>query len=308
MMESILIDGLVKAYGRREVLHGIDLSVPAGGIFGLIGPNGAGKTTIMRCLLDVIRPSAGTLSVLGRSPREAGPALRRRIGYLPGDLVLEGRTTGRRLLRHYAELGGPVRPGRAETLAERLGVDLDAQVRRLSKGNKQKIGLIQALMHEPELLVLDEPTSGLDPLMQREFLLLLREATARGQTVFLSSHMLSQVQQAADSVAILRDGRIALVAGVESLRETARRRVRIAVSSDDEPALRGILGRLDGLRDRAVVPGTAGDAGTTIATATVEGPVGPLVRALAGIDVVDLVLEEPDLEEAVLTLYGGERS
>lgn len=214
MAQAISTRSLTKKFGRREVLHGVDFVVESGSVFGVIGPNGAGKTTTMRCLLDIIRPTSGEVRVLGKDPRLGGPELRRRIGYLPGELFLEGRVTGRKLLSHYEAISGPVPPGRIDALAERLGLDLDRHTRKLSKGNKQKLGLVQAFMHHPELLVLDEPTSGLDPLVQQEFHAMVREAQHQGQTIFLSSHVLSEVQQTADTVAILRDGRISAVESV----------------------------------------------------------------------------------------------
>ncbi|MGL3805381.1 ABC transporter ATP-binding protein [Paeniglutamicibacter sp. R2-26] len=304
MDPAIDVTGLRKKFGGREVLHSIDFSVRAGSIFGVIGPNGAGKTTTMRCLLDIIRPSGGHIAVLGQDPVAGGPGLRRRIGYLPGELVLEGRTTGRKILEHFAAISGPVKPGAIEELAGRLGLDLDNQARRLSKGNKQKLGIVQAFMHEPELLVLDEPTSGLDPLMQREFLALVREAKDRGQTVFLSSHVLSEIQQAADEVAILREGSIATVSTVEDLRESAIRRVRVLFPGHDPAGVRelcaGIPG-LHGLEVRQVHDG--GQRGVIEARATIAGTVEPLIYVLSRTRVLDLVIEEPDLEEAVLKLY-----
>ena len=209
MTLAINTRALTKRYGSHTALHGLDLRVERGSVFGLIGPNGAGKTTTLRLLLDIIRPTAGEITVLGENPRAAGAKLRRRIGYIPGELRLEGRIKGGALLKHLAEISGPVPPGSIERLAERLDLDLTRPVRTLSKGNRQKLGLVQAFMHEPELLVLDEPTSGLDPLVQREFLAMLREARQAGQTVLLSSHVLSEVQQAADDVVVLaeRSGR-----------------------------------------------------------------------------------------------------
>lgn len=309
---AIEVQGLTKDFGRHRVLHGLDFTVPTGGVFGVIGPNGAGKTTTMRALLDIIRPTAGRISVLGGNPSTAGPELRRRIGYLPGELVLEGRTTGRRLLEHFAAISGPVAAGAVDGLADRLDVDLDLQVRRLSKGNKQKLGIIQAFMHTPDLLVLDEPTSGLDPLMQQVFLDLVRHARANGQTVFLSSHVLSEIQQAADQVAILRDGRIATISTVEELRATAVRRLRVVVGGLGAPALRSLLESVPGIgtitcapaRDSGRPTHDGGSAPPAEAQATLDGEVAPLLRALARVDVRDLVLEEPDLEAAVLRIYG----
>ncbi|MGM9474675.1 ABC transporter ATP-binding protein [Pseudarthrobacter sp. YS3] len=301
MTAAISARSLTKKFGRREVLHGIDFAVEAGSVFGVIGPNGAGKTTTMRCLLDIIRPSSGEIRVLGVDPRAGGPELRRRIGYLPGELFLEGRVTGRRLLDHYAAISGPVAPGRIDELAERLGLDLDRHTRKLSKGNKQKLGLLQAFMHDPELLVLDEPTSGLDPLVQQEFHAMVREARHKGQTIFLSSHVLSEVQQTADTVAILRDGRIITVESVSALRDAAVRRMRLTaqgISAHDAAAL---LGAVPGVGHVEVLE--SGD-GVTLA-ATLEGDIQPLVRALGMLELKELVLEEPDLEESVLKMYSS---
>lgn len=305
MTHAIVVEGLRKKFGSREVLHGLDFAVEPGTVFGVIGPNGAGKTTTMRCLLDIIRPSAGSISVLGQDPRSAGTALRRRIGYLPGELHLENRTTGRRMLEHFAAISGPVDPKHVSHLAERLNLDLDRQTRKLSKGNKQKLGLLQAFMHQPELLVLDEPTSGLDPLVQQVFHAMVREAVDDGATVFLSSHVLSEVQQAADAVAILRDGEIVTVSTVEALRTAAVRQLRFNSTGTEAHDVGALLARVPGVANVAVRELKAdGHAAPTVeATATLSGQVQPLVQELARLNLTDLVLEEPDLEEAVLKLY-----
>jgi ABC-2 type transport system ATP-binding protein len=295
---------LTKRYGRRTALDGLDLSVAAGTVFGVIGPNGAGKTTTMRLLLDLIRPSSGAASVLGSDPRTGGPALRQRIGYLPGELKLEGRITGRALLASYARISGPIASGRIDALADRLGLELDRQVRTLSKGNKQKLGLVQAFMHTPPLLVLDEPTSGLDPLVQQEFLAMVREARDGGQTVFLSSHVLSEIQQAADDVAILRQGRIITVSSVDKLRQTAVRSVRAGFSGVTAAELTSALSRIPNLTDVAATD----SVGPTELTATVSGDIDAFVKAIARFTIADLAVEEPDLEASVLKLYGMEAS
>jgi len=305
--QAIVVEGLRKKFGQREVLHGLDFAVEPGTVFGVIGPNGAGKTTTMRCLLDIIRPSAGTISVLGQDPRRAGTGLRRRIGYLPGELHLENRTTGRRMLEHFAAISGPVQPKYVNELAERLDLDLDRQTRKLSKGNKQKLGLLQAFMHRPELLVLDEPTSGLDPLVQQEFHAIVREVVDDGATVFLSSHVLSEVQQAADAVAILRDGGIVTISTVEALRNAAVRQLRFNATGAETHDVGALLARVPGVANVVLreLPGDGAAEAAVEATATLSGQVQPLVQELARLNLTDLVLEEPDLEEAVLTLYTG---
>lgn len=303
MTAALETHALTKRYGRRLALDAIDLSVEPGTVFGVIGPNGAGKTTTMRLLLDIIRPTSGSALVLGHDPRQGGVELRRRIGFLPGELRLEGRVTGRALLKHYAEISGPVAPGVVDSLAQRLDLDLSRQVRKLSKGNKQKLGVVQAFMHQPDLLVLDEPTSGLDPLVQQEFLAMVREAKNNGQTVFLSSHVLSEIQQAADSVAILRAGRIVTVSDVDTLRATALRRVTATIADATAAAVRTAFARDPHLAELTI---TAGDS-LTIA-GTLEGDIDPFVKAIAAFTVVDLRVEEPDLEESVLGLYAKESS
>ncbi len=299
MTPAIETRELSKRYGARTALHSLDLTVERGSVFGLIGPNGAGKTTTLRILLDILRPTAGVARVLGEDPRRGGPALRRRIGFVPGELRLEGRVRAGRLLRHYADISGPVAPGRIERLSERLGLDLDRPVRSLSKGNKQKLGLIQAFMHRPELLVLDEPTSGLDPLVQREFLEMVREARNDGQTVLLSSHVLSEIQQAADSVAVLSSGRIVAEGDVESLRLGSVRRIRAAIADATAEEVRRGLDPVRDLADLQVLEGPV-----VRVTGTVQGDIDELVKALAHQRVLELTVEEPDLEESVLRLYG----
>ncbi|MFC5931447.1 ABC transporter ATP-binding protein [Cryobacterium melibiosiphilum] len=291
---------LVKKFGSNLALAGVSFSVPRGSVFGVIGPNGAGKTTTMRALLDIIRVTSGRATVLGTDSRNAGPELRRRIGYLPGELILEGRTSGRRLLQHYVDISGPVPRGMIEQLAGRFGLDLDRPVRKLSKGNKQKLGIVQAFMHQPELLVLDEPTSGLDPLMQQEFLALVSEAREAGQTVFLSSHVISEIQQAADEVAILRAGKIVTIASVEELRQTAIRHLRMMVTGVSPAEIQGLLAGLNGVGNLEC---TLAPTGATEATATLGGEIAPFIQAISTLQLTDLVLEEPDLEESVLRLY-----
>lgn len=299
MSLAVHISALTKRYGSRSALTGLDLTVPAGHVVGLIGPNGAGKTTTLRILLDIIRPTSGQVRVLGADPRRGGPALRRRIGYLPGELRLEGRVRGRALLRHYAELSGPVTPGALEELAERLHCDLDGPVHTLSKGNKQKLGLVQAFLHHPELLVLDEPTSGLDPLVQREFLQLVREARDAGQTVLLSSHVLSEIQQVAEEVAVLNQGQIVAAGPIASLRLHAVRRVRFAVEPADADRAWSACQTVEQLSDLERLPGP-----TPRLQATLQGDPNPLLQVLTGVRVTELTVEEPDLEESVLRLYG----
>ena len=296
-MTPVVTEGLTKDYGPKRALDGLDLEVRAGEIFGFLGPNGAGKTTTIRLLLDVIRPTAGRALVLGEEPGPAGPALRRRIGYLPGEFTADGRQTVRELLEYLGNLRGGVAGSRIRALAERLELDLDSLFRRLSRGNRQKVGVVQALMHEPELLILDEPTTGLDPLKQHDFLALLREARDAGQTVFMSSHVLSEVQHVADRVGIIREGQLVAVEGVEALRERAMRRVRITF---DEPVPVEAFQGLPEVNDLHI-------DGATL-TCRVAGRPDALVKAAARFTVTSLTAEEADLEELFFAYYrsGGE--
>ncbi len=293
--------GLQKKYGKHLAVDGIGLRVEQGSVFGLIGPNGAGKTTTLRMLVDIIRPTAGELKVLGSVPRRSGTGLRRRIGYLPGELKLAERIQGGTLLRHLAQISGPVEPGRIETVAERLGLDLSRPVRALSKGNRQKLGLIQAFMHRPELLILDEPTSGLDPLVQREFLAMVREAREAGQSVLLSSHILTEIQHTADDVAVLAGGKIIAHGDVSSLRLSSVTRLRALLADTTAEAVRPALAALPTLQD---IDAEATASGESVRlSATIRGDVDHVVKALAQFTVRDLTVEEPDLEESILDLY-----
>ncbi|HSK26036.1 MAG TPA: ABC transporter ATP-binding protein [Jiangellales bacterium] len=283
---------LVKSYGRRPALLGLDLRVEAGEVYGFLGPNGAGKTTTIRILLDLIRPTSGAVRVLGLDPARDGVRLRRRLGYLPGDFAADGRQTGRQLLEHLGHLRGGVARGRVDALAERLDLDLTRPVRSLSKGNRQKVGIVQAFMHDPELLVLDEPTSGLDPLMQQTFLDLVRETRAAGRTVFMSSHVLSEVQQAADRAGLVRAGELVTVESVESLRERAPRRVEAQLAS---PVDATGFSRLPDVHDVRV--------DGTVLHCRVDGSPDALVKELARHTVLDLVVDEADLEEIFLGYY-----
>lgn len=253
-------EGLVKDYGKVRALSGVDLQIERGEIFGFLGPNGAGKSTTIRVLLDLIRPSAGRVEVFGESPRAGGPGLRSRIGYLPGELTMSGRKTAGGLLAHLADLRGGAGAEQIGPLAERFGLDLRRPIRGLSKGNKQKVGVVQAFMHRPDLLILDEPTSGLDPLLQHEFLALVVEARDRGATVFMSSHVLSEIEDIAGRVAIIRDGVIVDTGDVRTLRHRAGQLIELTftdpISAEPFEALDGVEDlTLDGRRLRCLLHG-----------------------------------------------------
>jgi ABC-2 type transport system ATP-binding protein len=289
--------GLTKYYGKHRGLAGLDLEVRPGEVYGLLGPNGAGKTTTIRILLDLIRPTSGRATVLGEMPRRGGPALRRRIGYLPGDFTALGGQSARELLTHLGHLRGGVPAERIRVLAGRLDLDLATRIGKLSKGNRQKVGVVQAFMHEPELLILDEPTVGLDPLIQQRFLELVAEARSAGQTVFMSSHILSEVQQCADRVGIVRDGRMVAVEAVETLRRRAVRRVEVHF---DAPVPADAFAGLTDVTDVEL-------AGSVL-RCRLAGRADALVKAIARYGVANLTIEEPDLEELFFVYYHGEEA
>ncbi len=295
MTIPIKAEALTKSYGRRRGLTGLDLDVHEGEVYGFLGPNGAGKTTTIRILLDLIRPTSGRAQLFEQAPRSGGPALRRRVGYLPGDFTVLGGQTGRELLIHLGHLRGGVPPARIDALADRLDLDLSTRIGKLSKGNRQKVGVVQAFMHEPELLILDEPTSGLDPIIQQRFLELVAEARTARQTVFMSSHVLSEVQQSADRVGIIRGGTVVAVEAIDSLRERAVRRVEIQF---DEPVPLETFSGLAGLEDVAV--------DGNVLRCRLTGRADDLVKAAAGFGVTTLKVEEPDLEELFFAYYRGD--
>jgi ABC-2 type transport system ATP-binding protein len=297
----IRTDGLVKDYAsgsrlRRaapvRALAGIDLEVQRGEVFGFLGPNCAGKSTTIRILLDLLRPTGGRAEVLGVSPAEGGPQLRAHVGYLPGELAMAGRRTAGELLTYLAELRGGAGADRIAPLAERFGLDLGRPIRGLSKGNKQKVGVVQAFMHDPDLLILDEPTSGLDPLLQREFLDLVHEARDRGATVFMSSHVLSEVEDVAERVAIIRAGRIVDVDDVRTLRHHAGQAVELTFASPVDPSPFVVL---PGVDDVAV-------DGRTL-TCLLRGEPDALVKEAARHHVTHFSAQDRELEALFLDYY-----
>ncbi len=285
--------GLSKTYGGRvRALAGLDLRVEHGEVFGFLGPNGAGKSTSIRLLLGLIHPTEGRASLLGFDvPRRSVEALGL-VGYLPGDLRLGDRLTGREQLDSLARLRGLATPLR-DALCERFDVILDRPIRELSKGNRQKLGLVQAFMHRPELLVLDEPTSGLDPLLQEEFRALLRETAVDGRTVFLSSHSLDEVQHAADRVGIIRSGRLLDVDSVAALRARALRHVTIVFADGADAE---VLAGISEVRIHERTP-------TLVRLSAPESAMDAVVKAAARSQIVDLVSSPADLEEIFLELY-----
>jgi ABC-2 type transport system ATP-binding protein len=295
---ALLTRGLTKHYGSIPALRGVDLEVRRGETFGFLGPNGSGKTTTIRCMLDLIRPSGGTIRVLGLDPQAEPLAVRARVGYLPGELRLDDNLTAEGVFRFCNRL----RRGRADQayirqLAERLDLDLTTPVKNFSRGNKQKVGLVQALMHRPELLLLDEPTSGLDPLVQQEVHRLIGAACAEGTTVFFSSHVLSEVEHVAERVAILRRGEVVEVADTSTLVHRALRRVRVRFR---RPPDDGVLDHVSGVKVLA-----RDQRGEVLLQ--VSGEMDGLIKALAALEVSDFETERPSLEEVFLAYYEGDR-
>jgi ABC-2 type transport system ATP-binding protein len=295
---AIVTDSLTKDFGPVRAVDALDLEVREGEVFGFLGPNGAGKTTTIRLLLDFLRPTGGEARVLGG--RGGDPEVRRRIGYLPADLHLDPRYTGEDVFAFFGALRGSVDRGRLDQLVDRFGLDAARPLGELSTGNRRKVGIVQAFMARPDLLVLDEPTSGLDPLLQHEFLTLVAETVAEGATVFLSSHVLPEVERVASRVAILRGGRLVTVAGVHELRARARQRVELQLAPGDAADGEAVA-RFRG------VPGVveAASRGDTVEV-TFEGSVDPVLKAAATLSVERITTREADLDEVFLDFYREE--
>ena len=295
-VKAIEIQNLEKFYGKFQALKGVTLEVEEGEILGFLGPNGAGKTTTIRCMLDMIRPQVGTISVLGIDPQEDPVAVRKQVGYLPGELSFDGNLKVSQALRYFGGLRqNNINWKHVEELAERLELDLNFSIKNLSKGNKQKVGVVQALMHQPKLLLMDEPTSGLDPLMQHEVYRLLREARDNGTTVFFSSHIINEVEAIADRVAIIRDGVIVEEAEPEKLGRMEVRRFRVRfqdpVETDAFAAMPDVSKIMRVRRDVYIFQ--------------VEGEIDGFIKSLAEYSVTDIDIERQSLEEIFLTYYAG---
>lgn len=293
---AIHVKNLVKFYGKIQALHGVDLEVKRGEVYGFLGPNGAGKTTAIRCMLDLIRPQGGSISILGINPQKDPEAVKERVGYLPGELHVDENMTAKQIFRYFNRLRGNRSDWSfIEELSERLKLELNIPIKNFSKGNKQKVGIVQALMHKPELLLLDEPTGGLDPLMQQEVLSMLAEAQDSGTTVFFSSHIISEVQAVADRVAIIRDGLIVEVAETATLLHRSMRKVRIRFQ---QPTQADDLLKLPGVKLLSK------DDGQSLLL-EVEGDMDTLIKTLAKYPVNDFETERTSLEEIFLAYYHG---
>jgi len=293
-MSSIIeTDKLTKWYGKYRGIIDVDLAVQQGEIFGFLGPNGAGKTTTIRLLLDLIRPTAGRARVFGLDPIADAVEIHRRVGYLPGEFGLYDRLTGTQTIEYFGNLQGGVDRAFQRDLIERLDLDPSRKFREYSKGNKQKVGLVAALQHKPELLILDEPTSGLDPLIQQDFFDLVREARTEGRTVFLSSHIIDEVERTCDRVAIIREGKLVRVGTVEALRDLSHHEVELQFAGPVPlEAFSGLEGVSHLVREDHIL------------RMRVTGPIGPVVRTAAQFELLDFTSREPSLEETFLAEYG----
>jgi ABC-type multidrug transport system ATPase subunit len=286
---------LTKFYGPARGVLDLDLTVEEGEIFGFLGPNGAGKTTTIRLLLDLIRPTRGHASIFGHDIQTESVAVKRLVGYLPGDLTLWPNLTGGQILTFLGNLRGGVDPHYVARLAERFQLDLAPRFREYSKGNKQKVGLVQAFMHRPRLLILDEPTASLDPLNQQEFFRLTAEARAAGATIFLSSHVLSEVEHICDRVGMLREGTLVRVGAVRDVVAEKQIEVDLTLGVPVDEAVRQVFAALPGVRDLT--------AEATRLHFVVQGALDLVVKAAARYPVVSLISHEPTLEEAFLAYY-----
>ncbi|MGB3411663.1 MAG: ABC transporter ATP-binding protein [Microthrixaceae bacterium] len=292
MTNAIATDRLTKKYRQVTAVDAIDLEVHTAEVFGFLGPNGAGKSTTIRCLLDLAHPSSGTATILGMDSRRDSIEIRRRTGFLPGDLALYPNLTGQEVIDYFAKLRGGVDPAAIAALAERFDADLSRRCGDYSSGNRQKVGLIQAFMHRPELVILDEPSTGLDPLVQEELHHLILETRSEGRTVFLSSHALSEVDRVADRVGIIRKGRLIEVASMDDLKSKAIRRLDLEFGGDVNAEL---LRNVDGVRE---VTGS----GRHFSVAY-EGTVDPVLATVMSMGIVNLQSRDADLEEIFLGYY-----
>ena len=298
MEPAVRLEKLTKYYGAQRGVIDLNLEVMPGEIFGFLGPNGAGKSTTIRILMDLIRPTSGRVTVMGLDAQADSLALRRRVGYIQSDPVLYGNLSGRELIAYIAGLRGGVDQRIVDHLVQRLNCDLSRRIDTLSLGNRQKLVVIQAFMSEPDVLVLDEPTSGLDPLMQEEFERMMDEVKSEGKTIFLSSHMLAEVEDVCDRVGIIRDGRLVAVEDVSALKSKRVRSIEIEFGDRVSP---GDFANLAGVQNMTVSDGSL--------RCDIVGSLDPLFKAAARYEVVNVTTRDPSLEEIFLAYYGvGEGS
>ena len=294
MTPVIETSGLTKLYGTSPGIIDLDLCVEEGEVFGFIGPNGAGKSTSIRVLLNFLFPTEGSGAILGLDIIKGSLEIRRRTGYLPGDLSMYDSMTAREFLTYFANLRKVNTQHVMVSLADRFELDLDRKIKDFSTGNRQKVGVVNAFMHEPELLILDEPTAGLDPLMQQEFQTLINEVRAEGRTVFLSSHILPEVDRIADRVGIVRENRLIAVDSVEAFKAKARSTVTIQFAAPVNESV---------FTDLAEVRSVESRNGGSALTVTISGPLDSVVKEAANHDVLSISTRDSELEEVFLSYY-----
>lgn len=287
---------LTKTYGANRGIRNINLNIEQGEIFGFLGPNGAGKSTTLRTLLGLMAPTSGRAEIFGIDVHKDPMRVLARVGSLPTEFTFDRGVTGRKLVKLFADFRGLRDISFADEIASRLDADLDRPIRKLSRGNKQKIGIVQAMFHRPEVIVLDEPTGGLDPLVQESFIQLLTEARAAGQTIFFSSHVLSEIERIADHVGIIRDGEMVAVERPHDLTRKAHRRVHVRYETPLPPDALGMLERMPGVGKLVV-----SDRDVSF---TLHGDVNETMRLVTAHAMESLDVERPSLEEIFLTFYG----
>jgi ABC-2 type transport system ATP-binding protein len=293
---AVTLTSLTKNYGGSRGVEDVNLRVEQGQVFGFLGPNGAGKTTTIRLLLDFIRPSSGTAQIFGMDSHHDAVAIHKRVGYLSGEMAMDNRLSGRQYLEYTANLRGGVPWSTVQKLIDRLQCETDKKIGYLSRGNKQKVGLVATLMHEPDLLILDEPTSGLDPLIQAEFQTLLREHRAKGKTTFISSHVLGEVQEICDHVGFIREGQLVDVQPLQTLMRRSFKKVRVVLVRPKAKLFDNVKGVTDVQVDGREV------------TCKVIDNFNALLQALSKVSVKDIAIEEASLEDLFLHYYQSQAS
>ncbi len=293
MKPVIKLDNVTKSYGSTVGVQNVDLEVEKGVVFGFLGPNGAGKSTTINMLVDLIRPTQGTISIFGLDCQKDSLAIRERIGFLSGDMALDEKLTGLQQLTYFANIRGGISQKRIIELASLLELNLNRKIKTLSRGNRQKVGLISALMHDPELLILDEPTSGLDPLIQAEFNKIIMDHKKRGKTTFVSSHVLSEIQEICDHVAFVREGKLVDVRHMEGITEGLPKNVRI---TSKDKAVVSEISRLSGAK---VLPVKG-----HVININYTGDLNDLLRILAKYQIADVSIQDADLETVFMGYYG----
>ena len=293
--QVVHLENLTKYYGKVIGIQGLSLEVNEGEVFGLLGPNGAGKTTVIRLMMDFIRPTSGQVSVFGKTPSKDGIEIRKRVGYLPGDFVTYDYMTGAAVTEYFAYLRG-TKPVKFEMLCDRFNLDTTRKIGELSKGNKQKVGLVQAFMNDPDLLILDEPTSGLDPLLQHEFQELLREEKEQGKTVFLSSHVMSEVEVTCDRVCLIREGELVKIGTIDDLTGLSLWTVKISFLGNVESGLFDGLTGVD-VRDS--------DESSFSLSVSGDGAMDSVIKAASKHQVATFQSEHASLEDAFLQYFSS---